>query len=66
MRPRSPKPRRREDLAAQMFLERLCLLGLCDYGTSPRYPFPTPEFRAILPALILKWKEFHAAWWSPR
>ena len=51
-------------LAAEMFREILCFKWLCDYGTSPRTCFPTPEFRPMLPELIEKWKASRAASWG--
>jgi hypothetical protein len=54
----------RDDLAAEMFREMLCNLGLCDYGTSPRVCFPTAALREQLPALIEKWEAFSALHWS--
>ena len=52
------------DLAAQMFQEMLCNLHLCDYGTSPRCCFPTPEFRPLVPALLEKWIAFSRIQWA--
>jgi hypothetical protein len=54
----------RRDLAAEMFREMLCNLELCDYGTSPRVCFPTPEFRERLPRFIEMWEAYSAAQWS--
>ncbi len=48
----------RDDLGAQMFREMLCKSDLCDYGTSPRVCFPTPEFEAVLGDLVSRWKTF--------
>ncbi|UWQ29932.1 hypothetical protein [Leisingera sp. M523] len=56
--------RRRGDLAADMFREMLCTAELCDYGSSPRVCFPTMEFRALLPDLISKWREYSQATWE--
>jgi hypothetical protein len=53
-----------EGLAHQMFREMLCVENLCDYGTSPRGCFPTPEFRDVLPALLEKWRAYRAAEWE--
>ena len=55
---------RRDDLGAEMFREMLCVMGLCDYGTSPRVCWPTPEFSALLPAFIEKWKAYSKLHWS--
>ena len=54
----------RHDLAAEMFREMLCVMGLCDYGTSPRACFPCEEFEAVLPELIALWKHFSELQWS--
>lgn len=54
----------RDDLGANMFREMLCNLNLCDYGTSPRYCFPTTEFKALLPRLVERWKEYSALQWG--
>lgn len=54
----------RQDLAARMFREMLCTSHLCDYGTSPRYPFPIPEFEALLPDLIAKWRAYSLIHWE--
>lgn len=53
----------RDDLGAEMFREMLCRMELCDYGTSPRVCFSTPDFAEILPAFIEKWKAFSAQHW---
>lgn len=54
----------RQDLASEMIREMLCNIQLCDYGTSPRFPFPTPEFEKLLPTLIERWEEFSKVQWS--
>ena len=54
----------RDDLASEMFREMLCVSGFCDYGTSPRVCFPTPEFRDRLPAFIERWNKFRAIKWQ--
>lgn len=54
------RDKKRTDLAAEIFRELLCKMDLCDYGTSPRYCFPTSEFKAMLPAFIEKWKAYAA------
>lgn len=54
----------RADLAARMFREVLCVKELCDYGTSPRVCFPTPEFKEILPDFIAKWEEYRKIKWG--
>lgn len=54
----------RDDLASYMFREVLCKLDLCDYGTSPRVCFATPQFYATLPELIAKWKAFSTVQWG--
>lgn len=54
----------RDDLAARMFREMLCNLNLCEYGTSPRVCFATPQFTELLPDLIEKWKEFSRVQWQ--
>jgi len=54
----------REDLACEMFREYLCVMGLCDYGTSPRVCFPTMEFRPLLPDLIDKWRAYSLVRWG--
>lgn len=54
----------REDLASRMFREMLCNLDLCEYGTSPRVCFATPQFTELLPDLIEKWKEFSRVQWQ--
>ena len=53
-----------EGLAHEMFREMLCVINLCDYGTSPRGCFPTPEFRELLPALLAKWREYREVEWA--
>ena len=54
---------KRDDLASEMFREMLCVLDLCDYGSSPRVCFPNSEFKEMLPELIEKWKQYSAAHW---
>lgn len=54
----------RNDLAAQMFREMLCVENLCDYGSSPRRCFPTSRFKEILPELIEKWKDYSKVCWA--
>jgi hypothetical protein len=54
----------RDDLGAEMFREMLCNLHLCDYGTSPRVCFPTPELRKLLPDFIAKWEAYSAIQWA--
>lgn len=56
--------REREDLGADMLREMLCVADLCSYGTSPRVCFPTQQFKALLPALIEKWKVYAALAWG--
>lgn len=53
-----------DDLATNIMRELLCTQGLCDYGSSPRTCFPTPEFKAILPELIWRWRRFDALLWQ--
>lgn len=54
---------RRDDLASDVFREMLCVAGLCDYGTSPRYCFPTSSFAPMLHSLIERWIEYRALRW---
>lgn len=54
----------RQDLASDMIREMLCSLNLCGYGTSPRFPFPSPEFRPLLPTLIVRWEAFSKVQWE--
>lgn len=56
--------RGRTDLGAYMFREMLCVLDLCDYGTSPRVCFATAPFKAIIPDLIEKWLAYYLAQWE--
>lgn len=56
--------RYRTDLAAEMFREMLCTAGMCDYGTSPRTCFATAPFKAVLPRLIERWREFTDLRWG--
>lgn len=58
------RERRRSDLAADIFREMLCVSDLCSYGTSPRVCFPTEQFKALLPALIEKWRAWALVSWS--
>lgn len=51
-------------LATEMFREMLCVLDLCDYGSSPRVCFPTEQFRALLPDLIEKWMQYRCIAWG--
>lgn len=54
----------RRDLGAEMFREMLCNINLCDYGTSPRVCFPTPQFRRLLPEFLEKWKAYSDLAWG--
>lgn len=54
----------RDDLGAQMFREMLCTARLCDYGTSPRVCFPTPDFKELLPGLIKRWEAYRDQVWK--
>jgi hypothetical protein len=54
----------RTDLAAEMFREMLCTMGLCDYGTSPRVCFASATFKPKLPQLIERWREYSAIHWK--
>ena len=56
----------RDDLAAEMFREMLCVRGLCDYGTSPRTCFATTAFSERLPRLIERWQEYSQISWSDK
>ena len=55
-----------EELAHEIFREMLCNKNLCDYGTSPRLCFPTPELRELLPKLIRMWKEYYELIWGEK
>lgn len=55
---------RRDDLPADIFREMLCTKNLCEYGTSPRSCWPTPDFKALLPELVEKWTAYSAAQWA--
>ena len=55
---------KRDDLASEMFREMLCVLDLCEYGTSPRVCFPTPQFEALLSDLIAKWDAYRTLAWG--
>jgi len=54
----------RADLAAEMFREMLCKMGLCDYGSSPRVCFPTQAFRRVLPGYLEKWTAYRKVQWA--
>lgn len=54
----------RSDLAADMFREMLCTADLCDYGSSPRVCFATPQFKALLPSLIESWRTYSNIAWT--
>ena len=54
----------RTDLAAEMFREMLCTMGLCDYGTSPRVCFASRAFKETLPLLIERWREYAQIHWK--
>lgn len=54
----------RRDLASDMFREMLCKYDFCEYGTSPRACFPTPQVKELLPQWIGRWKEYYAVQWS--
>lgn len=56
--------KRRDDLAAEMIREMLCVADLCNYGTSPRRCFPNPSFRELLPDLIAKWRSYAVLAWG--
>lgn len=58
------KKRVRDDLAADMIREMLCTSDLCEYGTSPRFCFPTADFQALLPELIARWKAYSKRQWE--
>lgn len=53
-----------DGLANEIFREMLCTSDLCDYGTSPRTCFATPEFKLLLPELITKWKKYADIKWG--
>jgi hypothetical protein len=53
----------RTDLGAYMFREILCVMGLCEYWSSPRTCFPVEAFSSILPKLIEMWKEYSRIQW---
>lgn len=53
-----------ETTAHRMFREMLCTADLCDYGTSPRGCFANWEFKAVLPALIDRWKIYRKMEWG--
>lgn len=52
-----------QSLAHKMFREMLCTADLCDYGSSPRYCFPTESFKPLIEPLIEKWTEYAKARW---
>lgn len=54
----------RDDLGADILREMLCVSDLCSYGTSPRVCFPTQPFKALLPALIEKWRAYATLAWG--
>ena len=54
----------RGDLGAEMFREMLCTANLCEYGTSPRFCFPTPGFKPFLPEILARWKAYSHIMWS--
>ena len=54
----------RRDLGAEMLREMLCVADLCEYGTSPRVCFPNQQFKALLPALIEKWRAWALLAWG--
>lgn len=54
----------RRDLGAEMFREMLCVIGLCNYGTSPRVCFPEQVLRDRLPELIEKWRAYSLVQWG--
>ena len=56
--------RRRDDLGADMLREMLCTASLCDYGTSPRWCWPTADFKSLLPKLIERWQAYYRAEWE--
>lgn len=51
-------------LPHEIFQEMLCVLGLCDYGTSPRGCFASRKFKLLLPKLIEKWEKYHQLYWG--
>jgi hypothetical protein len=54
----------RTDLAAEIFREMLCTLGLCNYGTSPRVCFAESRFKEQLPAFVRRWREYAQIRWK--
>lgn len=52
-----------EDLAHEIFREMLCTADLCEYGTSPRVCFATPDFAELLPQLVDRWDKLAAIRW---
>lgn len=54
----------RRDLGAEMLREMLCNLEFCEYGSSPRVCFPTPQFRERLPRFIEMWEAYSAVQWG--
>jgi hypothetical protein len=57
-------PKHGENVAHEMFREVLCTSDLCGYGMSPRTCWPEPEFKELLPVLILKWLKYAEAHWE--
>ena len=53
-----------DSLPHKMFKEMLCKQDLCDYGTSPRGCFATPEFQEILPQIISRFKHYNKVQWG--
>jgi hypothetical protein len=56
-----------EPLSHHMFREMLCVVGLCDYATSPRGCFPNYTeggIEAILSELLEKWKQYRIVLWG--
>lgn len=53
-----------ETLSNEMFREYLCSLELCEYGSSPRVCFATPDFALLLPRLIEQWKAHAEKVWK--
>lgn len=51
-------------LASQIFREMFCVVGWCDYGSSPRVCFPSDGFAPLLPDLIKKWQEWYKVQWG--
>lgn len=53
-----------ESLPHHIFREMLCVMELCDYGTSPRVCFANPGFEEVLPELIAKWEAYYVNVWG--